>query len=257
MTRLKAFATHLGISFVIFLVILFFIVFEWYPPPFFTSDGGWQGIRIIIGVDLVLGPLLTLIVFKPGKPKLKLDLTIIGILQAGALSWGIWAVHHERPIATVFTEDHFTTVTAYQMQDHGMSSKKLQAYGSKAPYWIFSDLPTNVDEMQKIRLRSLQLAQPIYLFPRYYRKFDASIMQRVEANAINMSNWLKSKPADLKRYHEFVKEHGKHLVFVTWYARDRYRIVALNAATGKYVGVLDIIPPNVANQKAPKIARAS
>ncbi|MEJ2399037.1 MAG: hypothetical protein P8Z67_12590, partial [Gammaproteobacteria bacterium] len=101
MTKLKAFASHLGISFLIFLIILYFIIFKWYPFPFFSTDGGWQGIRIIIGVDLVLGPLLTLIVFKPGKPGLKFDLSVIAIMQAGALAWGIWTVHHQRPIAAV------------------------------------------------------------------------------------------------------------------------------------------------------------
>ena len=91
--RVRAFLIHLAISFVIFLVLAYMIVVYWYPLPFFHTDGGWQGFRIIVGVNLVLGPLLTLIVYKPGKPGLKLDLTLIGMAQALALSWGIWVTY--------------------------------------------------------------------------------------------------------------------------------------------------------------------
>lgn len=86
MSRFKAFSIHFAISFAIFLILLYFILFQWYPQPLFSTDGGWRIIRIIVGVDLVLGPLLTLIVFKAGKPGLKFDLTIIAFLQITALT---------------------------------------------------------------------------------------------------------------------------------------------------------------------------
>ena len=72
MSRFSAFAIHLLISFVIFIAITYLVVFKWYPDIFFDTDGGWRGMRIIIAVDLVLGPLLTLVVFKAGKPGLKI-----------------------------------------------------------------------------------------------------------------------------------------------------------------------------------------
>ena len=51
MTRYSAFAIHLGISFLIFLVLAYMIVFVWYPGILFDTDGGWRGMQIIIGVD--------------------------------------------------------------------------------------------------------------------------------------------------------------------------------------------------------------
>ena len=55
MSRFKAFSIHFAISFVIFLILLYFILVQWYPQPLFSTDGGWRVIRIIVGVDLVLG----------------------------------------------------------------------------------------------------------------------------------------------------------------------------------------------------------
>ena len=52
MTRYRAFAIHLGISLAIFTVLAYLVLAVWYPDLFFTTDGGWQGIRIIIAVDL-------------------------------------------------------------------------------------------------------------------------------------------------------------------------------------------------------------
>ena len=245
MTKVKAFATHLGISFVIFLVILSFIIFVWYPPPFFSSDGGWQGIRIIAGVDLVLGPVLTLIVFKPGKPGLKFDLTVIGIIQTCALAWGIWTVHHERPIATVFVDNYFAPVTLYEIQGKGMSATKLQAFGNKPPYWIYSNISENPDALQKARLEALRMGRPLFLFTEYYSPLDEKAMQVIRTHSLDMQKWVQDKPAAQRRYQDFLKRHhgGKNLAFIPWHARQRYEIIALDIATRKYVGTLDIAPP--------------
>ncbi len=62
--RYQAFGLHLGISFLIFMILASIIIFFWYPGFLFSTDGGWQGIRLIAGVDLVIGPFLTLMIYK-------------------------------------------------------------------------------------------------------------------------------------------------------------------------------------------------
>lgn len=68
MSRYLAAFYHLLISLVVFCFLAYLVVFVWYPEFFYSIDGGWEGMRIIIAVDLVLGPTLTLVVFKAGKP---------------------------------------------------------------------------------------------------------------------------------------------------------------------------------------------
>ena len=250
MTKLKAFSTHLGISLIIFLILLYFIIFEWYPPPFFNSDGGWQGIRIIAGVDLVLGPLLTLIIFKSGKPGLKFDLAMIALVQTGALVWGVWVVHHERPIAAVFVDGYFVPVPLYQIQSSGMTAQKLRAFGRKSPYWIYSKLPTDEGTLQKLRLDALRLGRPLFSFTEYYHVIDNEALQAIRAMAIDMPEWLKNKPADIQLYIQFLKKHDdtKNLIFLPWHARQKYEIISLDANNGKYAGTLTISAPKVTAQ---------
>ena len=76
--KLRAFSIHFLISLAIFAVLLFLILFHWYPMPWFPIDGGWQGVRIMIGVDLVLGPVLTFMVFNPAKGWRELTLDFSG-----------------------------------------------------------------------------------------------------------------------------------------------------------------------------------
>ena len=89
MNRWQASAIHFGISLTVFLILLAVILLVWYPGILFSIDGGWTGLRIVMGVDLVLGPLLTLVVFKLGKPGLKFDLSCIVIAQIACMTWGM------------------------------------------------------------------------------------------------------------------------------------------------------------------------
>src|SRR5215470_6530302 len=111
MNRIQAFLIHLGISLTIFGVLAYIVFAVWYPDFFFYTDGGWQGLRLLLGVDLVLGPLLTLIVYRAGKPGLRFDLTAIGTFQAACLAVGVWIVHGERPLAIVYVDGSFYTIT--------------------------------------------------------------------------------------------------------------------------------------------------
>src|SRR5229473_8264521 len=141
MSRIKAFSIHLGISTIIFLILLFFIVFIWYPYPYFSTDGGWQGIRIVAGVDMVLGPLLTLIVFKSGKRGLKLDLTLIGLLQAAALAWGVLIVHDQRTALVVFANGGFYSLNGDQIWRAGEHAAAVAKAAKPVPGYAFERLP--------------------------------------------------------------------------------------------------------------------
>ncbi len=88
MTRLRAFLVHLSLSAAIVGCSFAIVFFVWYPQPYFEVVGAWYLIRILFIVDVVLGPLLTFIVFKAGKPGLRFDLTVIALVQVAALAMG-------------------------------------------------------------------------------------------------------------------------------------------------------------------------
>ncbi|MEJ2115130.1 MAG: type IV pilin accessory protein, partial [Gammaproteobacteria bacterium] len=79
----------MSISAAIISFVFTLIFFIWYPRPYFQANGAWSVIRILILVDLVMGPLLTLVLFKKGKPGLVLDLCLVAIIQLTALIYGV------------------------------------------------------------------------------------------------------------------------------------------------------------------------
>ena len=108
MNRYKAAAVHLTISVLVFIALLGIIITVWYPGVLFNISGGWTGLKLVMGVDVILGPLLTLIVFKAGKPGLKFDLGCIATAQIVCMAAGLYIVYSERPLALIM---------AYVVQD--------------------------------------------------------------------------------------------------------------------------------------------
>ena len=88
LTRWHASGAHLLISAAIAAAVLTLMLTVWYPPPLFEAAGGNDLALILIGVDVVIGPLLTLIVFKPGKRGLRFDLAAIAVFQLAAARAG-------------------------------------------------------------------------------------------------------------------------------------------------------------------------
>lgn len=112
--RLRAAGIHLAISliFAILAALLVFVV--WYPYPYREISGGRELFLIVVAVDVVMGPLMTLAVFNTAKPRneLRRDLGIIGLLQLVALAYGLWTVAVARPVHLVFEIDRFRVVHA-------------------------------------------------------------------------------------------------------------------------------------------------
>ena len=99
--KLKASGLHLLISLIIFFALLYIMLTSWFPSPFFELEGGWQGVKILIFVDIVLGPLLTFLVINKAKSTKQTiqDLSIIALIQISALTWGVHNIYNQRILA--------------------------------------------------------------------------------------------------------------------------------------------------------------
>lgn len=105
---------HFAISIAIATLVAPLIFALWYPGDYKYLAGGSHLFWIIVFVDVVMGPLLTFVVFNTAKLRKELwrDLTIIALLQLGALSYGLYTLFEARPIALVFEVDRFRVVSA-------------------------------------------------------------------------------------------------------------------------------------------------
>ena len=171
LTRWQAFAIHLGISAAIAVAVVLWMVFVWFPPPYFDAEGGRDLLLILLAVDVVLGPLITLIVFKPGKPSLRLDLSVIALVQTCALIYGCYTMYVSRPVFIVFAVDHFVSVRAFDLEDADIAQAQRPEYRSRpltGPVQVAVELPKNEEEMRKTVLGAMQSGKGLHRFPRLY-----------------------------------------------------------------------------------------
>lgn len=115
--KLVAAGIHLGISLVVagLLLVLLFVI--WFPSPL-MSLGAVEGVQLILLVDLAIGPLLTLIVFKKGKATLAFDLSIIVALQLSALAYGLSQIYGQTPAHLVLNYNGLHIVTRYEVENY-------------------------------------------------------------------------------------------------------------------------------------------
>ncbi|PCJ40110.1 MAG: hypothetical protein COA99_09630 [Moraxellaceae bacterium] len=179
MNRYKAGLTHLSLSAVVLTISLGFILSIWYPGFYVEVEGLVPILAILLAVDLILGPLITLIIYKKGKPRLKLDLCIIVSVQLAALFYGCFSMYEARPTYLVYTGKDFhvvRSVDVIQDQLEAISDESLLTSTFESPTWIYAigESPA----IAKFMAGKLLVLSPVY-YNEFEEKFDFSQTQGV------------------------------------------------------------------------------
>ncbi len=206
--RFTASTTHFFISVIIFTLFVLFLLYLWFPAPYFSASGGWQGLKIVAGVDLILGPLLTLIVFNIKKPKKELvrDLSIIATIQISALVWGMTTVYQQRPLMITFWDGQFHTLSADVLKFAKISQKTFEPFGDRFPVYIYTKPPTDDTAKQK-HLKKLFSGISANLQPELYRPL-AKHYDAVFQHTIDLNQRLENNP-ELKEQVETLLEKSQ------------------------------------------------
>jgi len=169
-TKLKASGIHLGLSLIIFFVLAYQIYYVWYPVPYFSVDGGWQGIRLIAAVDLVLGPFITFLIFDLRKSRraIVFDLIVIALFQASALVYGVVTTYQQRPVAIVLVDPWLISNVADSYGSQLDSLTELKQYSSETPPVIFVDVEPTREALEKmLRIKTedkIEEASQVHLY---------------------------------------------------------------------------------------------
>src|ERR1700716_3905096 len=116
--RLKAFGLHLTGSACALTLVLGGLYLGWYRWPGWYLTNVVHVAAILGSVDLTLGPLVTLIIANPRKPRRELarDIAVIASVQIAALIYGAGALWHGRPLYYTFSADRLEMVQASDVE---------------------------------------------------------------------------------------------------------------------------------------------
>ena len=231
MNRWKACGIHLLISILVVGSILLALLFTWYPPAIMGISKADQLIYLLAGVDVVIGPMLTLIVFKIGKPSLKFDLSVIALLQICALSFGLYTIWQSRPVFMVAADDRFYLVFANEIDPVALGLAKQKEYSSLSltgAKLVSASAP--VDLSKTISFGSVPDIQNQPRFFTGYDQYAATLMEKsLPVMADKNNDTPKQVTSALKKW--AIKNGMK---------TENIRYVPINSSRGSGIMVMDV-----------------
>ena len=241
--KLTAAAIHLAISATVVGCFIVFALNVWYPEPFFNISGLLGIILMLVTVDVILGPLLTLVVFKPQKSTLKLDLTVIAIVQMIALGYGINTIYQAHPLYIAYAGDRFTPIYTNEVSPSEAKYTELQKSKLSSPSIVYVKKPSDPAEMSRIITETLSGKADIDARPEYYHPANQHISD-ILAGGINPDKLLSSTQ-NQQKLDQFLKKYGKTITdyaFIPLVGKEDDVLWAWDRASSKPVGVLAINP---------------
>lgn len=247
MTRVRAAASYLLATCLVATLVFLPIYFFWYPGALFDRAGGRELFTLIVGVDLVVGPILVLILYKPGKRGLAFDLATVAVLQLTALSYGVYVLFESRPAYIAFVKDRFELVRAIDIAPEDLAEAEPGPYARRpwtGPELVGARLPTRPDE--QLRLIHAALAgMDVHKLPKYYVPY-AEVVGQVKKRAERIGRLRTLNPAAGPRIDRLVARHGgreDRLRFLPMRAGPEVDLTALvDASTGELLDMVALKP---------------
>lgn len=182
--RLTAFGLHVGGSAVALTTVLGAFWLLWYRWPGWYLASVLHVVGILVMVDLVLGPTLTLIVANPNKARRELarDIGIIVAVQLAALVYGASTLWLGRPLYYTFSVDRLEIVQASDLKVDEIARAQrenpaLAPFWYSRPRWIWAPLPSNGEEAEKIIGGALFGGSDVIQMPRYFKPWAQGLAQ--------------------------------------------------------------------------------
>ncbi len=243
--RFRAAGIHLGLSLAVALLAALLVFGFWYPYPYRDSSGGRELFLLLVTVDVILGPLITLAVFNRKKPRSQLvrDLVVVGLIQLAALAYGLWTVSVARPVHMVFEFDRFRVVHAIDVPAELLSQAPAEV--EKMPLTgptVLAVRPFRDDnEKSAATLMALQGLQ-LSARPDLWQPYDQA-RPRVLAAAKPMGELRQRFPAQQGMIDAAVRasqQPAEKLVYLPMVERKSFWTVLLDADTAEVRGFIEL-----------------
>ena len=239
--RIKFFLSHLCISVLVALIVICVVFVLWYPSPLAKAAGVTHIFLMLLVIDVILGPLLGLLVYKEGKKTLKMDLTVIIVIQIAALSYGLYSIAQARPVWIAFNNDRFELVRNNELKTENITHVQSQY---QQPTWLqpqyvavkqAADPQEQQIEQMSAMLNGISLAQ----YPERYIALDQAKTQ------------IQSQVRDLSQLKQWNDEKALQDIFSQhpqangWLPLETYglaMVVLVNKESASIIKIVDLRP---------------
>lgn len=239
--RIHFFIKHLTLSFIVALVLLGLIFYCWYPTPLAKAVGVTHIILMLFAIDIIIGPLLGLLVYKEHKKTLKFDLSVIILIQIAALCYGVYSIEQGRPVWLVYNVDRFELVRKNELVDTNIQQAQPQF---QKPSWFkpqyvatefAKDIQQRNDEMFAEVLGGISIAQR----PERYVELTQAKNQ-IQQRALPLVELQQYNPkTDVEK---ILAKYPKADTWLPLKANAVDMVVLLNKETAEVIKIVDLRP---------------
>ncbi len=133
---------HLFVSAAVGATSAAFVFGLLYPPPYQAMLDVGDIFLLLLSVDVVCGPLLTLVLASPKKSRRAhaVDFTLIGTVQVLALLYGLHSMWVARPVILAFETDRLVVATANEIQTANLPQALPDM--QRLPWWGITPVNT-------------------------------------------------------------------------------------------------------------------
>lgn len=181
--RLRALGLHILASACALSLILGTLYLGWYRWPGWHLTDVARVCLVMVGVDVVLGPLLTFTIASPAKPRRELarDISIIVAVQLTALIYGAVSLWSGRPLYYAYSESILQLVQAYDINtaeaaDGRRVNPELAPHWYSLPRWIWVPLPKDdPDKTAQIVQSAVLGGDDVVSMPQYFKPWSEGL----------------------------------------------------------------------------------
>jgi hypothetical protein len=202
-------------------------------------------VLIMIGVDVVIGPLITLIVYDRAKKGLYLDLGVIAMLQTVALLYGLQAIYDGRPAYVVFSVDRFDVVALQDLNPASLERTPPDFQPSFCrPATVAAKFPEDPGKREEILFSSISGGADLSQLPEYFVPLEQmrdSMIGRLRP----MEELRKLNELDERQWSGLLAEFDRtrdELGYLPVSGKERDGAMILDARSGEVLGMRGLRP---------------
>lgn len=246
-SRWKASAIHLAISLAVAVAVFAAMSLIWYPAPYFEVSGGKALLMLLMGVDVVLGPLITLIIFNPRKKSLKFDLAVVALVQIAALAYGAGVIFQARPAYTVFVKDSFHIVAANDIEDEYLkaaTNPRFKSLPLTGPQIVAAKEATSTPEEKELVAIANMVGSGVQSLPQFYVPYG-DYAKTVQEQAKSLASLRSANQRYAESLEQLLKARNisiEKIAVIPVHAKTQQLTAIIDNKTAEVLAILQISP---------------
>lgn len=212
----RAATIHFACSLVVAALMGALVLLLWFPHPYDILSGGRELFLLLVGVDVVCGPLLTLLLWNPAKPRRELltDMALVVLIQLSALLYGLNTAYVARPLFLVHEIDRFRVITKGDYNGIDVSAVLTKMNASLRPRWFKGPVtvgirePRDAQERTTVLMESVMGGRDFSQRPEFYVPYDTAYQAKALARTKPLKAFIDRYPTVIDDASALLSAHG-------------------------------------------------